>query len=425
VSDRSRRHFAFVRLLSSAVVNQALLSAANFAIGLILIRRTTDAQYGYYILAASAILLLVSLQNAIFKPPLAIRMQRLAPAERDALIGGLYREQRRILPILGAITLVIATILWYAQVLDTRTGPLVLATIAVALPIMHREYFRMVLFAHRRPHEVLRTDIFYVVLMVAGVYVATLTPVPAVAAVVTSGIAAMVSGVLLSRTLCRAGPLNTTGAPGILRSIAPIAMWSTAGATIHWTFSQGYIYLVAATLDVSAVAAIAATRMLMMPINLLSTGIGTLMLPLASGWLHEFGIALLLRRLCLFASGLATATLCYFTAVWLLRDWIFAVVLRKEFAQRDELLVLWGAIFLVVVIRDQLAYMLTAQERFRVLSLLTLVSAVVSLASSYLGMLRYGVAGALVGLLLGELVNITGIAVLSFRKTPHRLTAGA
>ena len=77
LSDRRRRHFAFARLLSSAVVSQALLSAASFAIGLMLIRRTSDLQYGYYILASSAILLLVSLQNAFFNPPLAIRMVRL------------------------------------------------------------------------------------------------------------------------------------------------------------------------------------------------------------------------------------------------------------------------------------------------------------------------------------------------------------
>ena len=78
MSDRRRRTFAFARLLSTAVISQALLSAASFAVGLILIRSTTDVQYGYYILASSAILLLVSLQTGFFNPPLAIRMTRIA-----------------------------------------------------------------------------------------------------------------------------------------------------------------------------------------------------------------------------------------------------------------------------------------------------------------------------------------------------------
>ena len=44
---------------------------------------------------------------------------------------------------------------------------------------------------------------------------------------------------------------------GLLRQIAPGAMWATAGAATHWLFSQSYSYIVAMTLDVTAVAAIA------------------------------------------------------------------------------------------------------------------------------------------------------------------------
>ena len=424
MSDRSRRHFAFARLLSTAVVSQALLSAASFAVGLILIRSTTDDQYGYYILASNAILLLVSLQTGFFNPPLA-RMDQLDRQGRGTLVGGLYRAQYRILPAVGGITILTALGLWYTGMLDAQTGPLVVATAVAALAVLHREYFRMVLFAHRRPHDVLRTDSFYVALMVAGVLVAILTPAPAVTAILTLSLAAAASGILLSQALCRHEPWNTEGTQGMLREIAPLAVWPTAGAAIHWTFSQGYIYLVAGTLDVAAVAAIAATRLLLMPVNLLSTGIGSLMLPLAAGWLHRHGAALLWRRLCLLALVVAAATLCYFALLWLLRDWIFAVVLKKQFAQRDELLMLWGAIFLVMVVRNQLVYLLSAQGRFRGLTLLTLVSAVIALASSYWGMLRFGVAGALVGMLVGELIGVIGTVILSFRKVPQPLTAPA
>jgi len=425
VSDRRRSHFAFARLLSSAITSQALLSAASFSIGLILIRSTSDVQYGYYVLASSAIVLLVSMQNAFFSPPLAIRMSRLDRPGRAELVGGLYRAQRRILPALGGVAVVIALGLWYARALDVHTGPLVLATVFAALAILHREYFRMVLLTHRRPYDVLRTDIVYVVLMVAGVSLVTLTPVPAVTAVFVLGLAAVVSGILLSRTLHRHEPWNMDGAHGVLREIVPLAAWSTAGAGIHWAFSQGYIFLVAGTLDVATVAAIAATRLLMMPVNLLSTGIGSLMLPLAASWLQRHGARLLWRRLCLMALGLGALTLCYFAVLWLTRDWLFAVVLKKEFAQRDELLLLWGAIFLVIVVRNQVVCLLAAQGHFRILTSLTLVIAVISLGSSYWGMLRFGVGGALVGMLIGELINLVGIAILSLRALQRPLPVPA
>ncbi|MBI3544989.1 MAG: capsular biosynthesis protein [Gammaproteobacteria bacterium] len=423
--SQRQRHFAFARLLSSAVISQGLLSIASFSIGLILIRSTTDVQYGYYILASNAILLLASLQNAFFNPPLSIRLNRLDSQGRGQLVGGLYREQRRIFSTGAAVTVVLALVLWYIGVLDVYTGPLVLATVAATLAFLHREYFRMVLFAHRRPQDVLRTDVFYVLLTVVGVSVAVLTPAPAVTAVFMLSVAALVSGVFLARTLHRREPWDMRGAPGILREIVPLAMWSTGGAAIHWAFSQGYIYLVAGTLDVAAVAAIGATRLLLMPMNLLSTGIGSLMLPLSSTWLHQHGASVLWRRLCLLALGLALAMVCYFAVLWWLRDWIYAVVLKKQFAQRDALLILWGVIFLMIVVRDQLVYLLAAQARFRVLTLLTLASAVVSLGASYVGMLRFGVAGALLGIVLGELINVIGIVILSFRTGQDPLPAPA
>jgi O-antigen/teichoic acid export membrane protein len=234
-----------------------------------------------------------------------------------------------------------------------------------------------------------------------------------------------VSGVLLSLTVHHHEPWSRDSAPGVLRQFAPLMAWSTAGAATHWTFGQGYIFLVAATLDVTAVAALAATRLLLMPVNLLSSGIGSLMLPLTSGWLHRHDTALVLRRLCWLATAMATVTLCYFALLWVSRDWIFAVALKKQFAQRDGLLLLWGAVFLVMVVRDPFGYLLAAQGRFRVLTLLTLGSAVLSLAASYAAMQRFGVTGALLGMLVGELINLLGIVVLSFRKPPALVAAPA
>lgn len=415
--NASRQHFAFARLLSSAVISQTLLSAASFGIGLILIRHTSDQQYGYFILASSAIILLVSLQNAFFNPALVTRFTRLEGSERGDLVGGLYREQRRILSALGGIAAAIAAVLWFTGVLDMQTGPLVVATIITALAVLHREYFRMVLLAHRRPLDVLRTDIFYVVLMVAGVFLAIQTFSPAVTAVFVLGLAAIASGFLLSKTLRSHEPWNYQGMPNILREIAPLAAWSTAGAAIHWSFSQGYTYLVAGTLDVTAVAAIAATRLLVMPINLLSSGIGTLMLPLSSGWLHRHGAPLLWRRLMWFGFGLAAIAMCYFVTLWLLRDWIFDMVLKKQFAHRDQLLILWSLAFLVMVVRDQLIYLLVVRGRFHFLTSLAFVTAVLSLTISYWGMLRFGTAGALLGVLAGEIINLAGIVWLSLRET--------
>jgi len=54
------------------------------------------------------------------------------------------------------------------------------------------------------------------------------------------------------------------------------------------------------------------------------------------------------------------------------------------------------------------------RTRYRPLTALTLASAVLSLAVSYLCMVRIGVAGALVGVLSGEILSVAGLAVFGF-----------
>jgi O-antigen/teichoic acid export membrane protein len=313
--------------------------------------------------------------------------------------------------------------LWFAGVLDRYTGPLIIVTIAAALTTLHRNFFRMVLLAHRRPQDVLLTDVCYVVLLLIGVGLAIRLPAPAAGALVVMGAAAAVSGILLARLLWRHEAWNARGAAGILREVAPLAAWSTAGAAIHWAFSQGYIYLAAGTLDLTAVAAIAATRLLLMPVNLLSSGIGTMLLPLTAGWLHHHSATYALRRLAAFALCLACAGLCYFAVLWLARDWIFTVLLQKQFVHRDALLLLWGLAFLPMVIRDQLLYLLVARQRFHQLTSLAFVGASVSLLAGYVFMVQLGVLGAPLGVLVGELINLVGIVALSLRQLSVRQPA--
>jgi O-antigen/teichoic acid export membrane protein len=404
------------RLFSSAVINQAVLSLTSLLAGLVLVRRTPDLQYGYYVLGWNAILLLTSLQNSYFAPPLAVRLTRLDRAGRSDVVGSLYRAQKLILTGLAGAAVAATAMLWLIGLVDHHLALLILAIVAACCAALTREYFRMVLLAYHRPQDVLKCDAVYVVALLAGVNLAPLTPEPAACALATLAVSAALGAQLLSRRLRRHEPWTRASAAGVLREIGRNGLWSSAGAAIHWTFSQGYNYLVAALLGVSAIAAIAATRLLMMPLNLLSTGLGSLMLPLAARWLHQRGPAYVLRRLMSFAIMLAGAGVVYFAVLWLCRDWIFDVILKKHFEHRDALIVLWSGAFMALAMRDQLIYLLVVQARFRLLTSLTTLSAILSLAAIYLGARRLGQVGVPLGVMLGELVSVVGITYFSLRE---------
>jgi O-antigen/teichoic acid export membrane protein len=416
---------ALARAFGSALVMQALLSGTSFLVGFILIRRTSDMQYGYYVLVVNALLLLTTLQGAFIQPQMVVRMTRLDRAGRADLIGGLLREQRRLLPFVAVAGALIIAALWFARLLDGQQSLLLVTATLAAIATLIREFFRMVLFAYRRPQDVLKADALYVALWITGVVLAAYSLEAAIFAVAALAVAAATSTTLLSRSVWRKESWNIRGAPGILRVLAPLGAWSLAGAGIHWALSQGYSYLVAGTLSVQSVAAIAATRLLLMPVNLLSVGIGTQLFPLTADWVHRLGVLPALRRLVLLSAGLVAAALCYFALLWVLREWIFSDLLHKQFAERDPLLLLWCGVFVLMLIRDQLINLLAARERFQLLTAITGASAALSLTFSYFAMLRLGEAGAVAGILIGELANVIGIVVLTCLEARRAVPAPA
>jgi len=411
------RGAGIVRTFSTGLTIQALLSGANFAVGLILIRRTNDLQYSYYILATNALLLLTALQTSFIQPYIVTSITRLdAPGRRD-LVGGLVRVNRLWVPLLCALGVVATVGAWALRWIDLEQMLLIAVSLVAGAAAMAREFFRVTLFAYRRAVEVLRGDLAYVLVLVAGAFVATLTPQPALVAMTAVVLAGLIGRTILRRGLWSHEPWNSRSTEQVVRKIAALGAWAVTGSGIHWLLIQGYSYLVAGVLDVRNVAAIAATRLTLMPVFVLSGGVSMLLFPMTSRWVHDLGAATAARRLVLLVGALAIAALCYMTTMWVLRDWIFAVILKKEFVQRDSLLLLWSAVFLVTLCRDQLATLPAARERFRDMTLLTGASAVVWLVTSYLSMVRFGASGAVVGILAGELVNIAAIIVMIVQET--------
>lgn len=414
-----------VRMFGSAVVAQVLLSAASFAVGLILIRRTSSVQYGYYVLIINAVLLMVSLQGAFIQPQLVTRLYATDALGRADLVGGLYGDQRRVLLWLASATLLSSPLLLLVRLIDWDQT-LILASAAIAVvAALNREFFRMVLLAHRLVLPVLRADAVYVALLVAGALIATLSPDPAATAACTLAASACVGAVLCAHALGRFEPWKGSGARGFLRELAPLGTWSSLGAGVYWLVSQGYNYLVAGLVSVSAVAAIATTRLTMMPVGLLSVGVGTIMLPTTAHWLNTHGTAVTLRRLVLFGLALMCATALYFVVLWSLRDWIFAQVLRKQVPHRDALLLLWWGITSLGVLRDQLVCLLSVRHRFRSLTTISMGNATVSLLIIYLGIRQLGIVGVLLGLLAGEALNVAGLIALSIREVRISYRAAA
>lgn len=419
------RGAATLRTLGTGLIMQALLSAANFAVGLILIRRTSDLQYSFYVLATNALLLLTALQTSFIQPYIVSSLTSMdAPARHD-LVGALIRTNRHWVPVVCGAAIALVAGLWAVQVIQTPIALLIAMCLVAGGMALTREFFRVTLFAYRRPAGVLPADLAFVTVLVTSAFIATLTDNSAVVAVAGVGLAQLTGFLILRKALWTHEPWNTHTTEHILGKIAAAGAWAIAGSGIHWLLIQGYSYLVAGVLDVRDIASIAATRLTLMPVFVLSGGVSMLLFPMTSRWVHELGTRAASRRLLMLVAGLGAAALIYMVTMWLLRDWIFTVMLKKQFTHRDSLLLLWSAVFLVTLCRDQLATLPASRARFRDMTLMTGVSAIVWLLTSYLAMLRYGPSGAVMGILAGELINIGGIIFMVFKETRIHTTVPA
>jgi O-antigen/teichoic acid export membrane protein len=407
-------------MLSGGVAVQILTSGSNFIVGLLLIRRTSDIEYGSYVLITTAVVMATTLQGSFIQPPMLIRLTRSDRDGRAALIGGLYRDQNRLVPLLLIPLLAIVLFLSSTGRLDVRLAVMLVAGTAAMMTTLHREFFRMALFAYRLPNAVLRADTVYCLLLVGGAALATLGSFPAAFTALSMAVAALVGRYLLSKSLWRHESWNRKAPYGMLREIFHQGAWSAFGGGMHYLFGQGYTYIVAGSLSVSAVAALAATRLAILPVNLLSNGIGAVMLPTVAKWNHAQRASVVLRRVTLFAFGLMALMGAYLVVMWLTRDWIFTHILKKKFADRDLLLVVWSVISLVTVFRDQFMYFLVVRGRFQSTSSVTFACAVVSLTTTFIAVHHFGAIGAPIGVLTGETLNILGTGVLSVREARAR-----
>ena len=239
---------------------------------------------------------------------------------------------------------------------------------------------------------------------------------PALTTALTLGVSAIIGGWLLSLAVKRLGGWNIRGSPKIFSELVPFGFWALVGAAIHWSFAQGFLYIVAGTLDVTAVAAVSATRLLLMPVNLMSSGLGSITFPTVSHWVRDLPVHDVFKRLCLLAAGIAGLATLYIATMWFARDWIFTNVTKGHFAHRDTLLAMWSLVFLLMAVRDQMLFLPAACGRYRIMAALTLLTAVLSLVTTYVCMKRFGVVGALTGVLAGEAFNILCFIALSLRE---------
>jgi O-antigen/teichoic acid export membrane protein len=405
-----------LHFFGAGVIDQIVLSGANFLAGLLMIRHTSDVAYGQFVLAQSTMLLLVSAQSAWLTGPLSIVVPKKTPSEKTLAIGTMRFSQARFLRRLGAALLLATAAGWLIGLLKPGTALVTAGIVLACWAALQREYLRGALIMWKRPNQLLRTDVVYAACLVGCVLVATFCPS-------STGIFA-IGALLVSARIAEAVSYRTLGAdPGwisaeakpLWKELRPIGLWSTVGSVTYWIFAQSYNYILASRFDLTAVTSVNAARLLLTPIFVFTIGINNVLVTSTANWLADVGLTKTLRRLVLVLLTITALDLIYIGFAWSFRGWLITSVLHKTIADRDTLLLLWASIVLIALPREILQAVLFASGQVKSMTWLIAVSAVTSLALTWYGLGHWGTAAVLIGQIAGECVNVLGLAWMLYR----------
>lgn len=406
-----------MRLFSTAVAGQVVLSGTNFLVGFILIRFTSDRDYGMYVLVTSSLLLLTSAQNAWLVGPLAVLVPRMSADERRGVLTSVKSWQRHVLQYAAIALLAVPLVGYLLGKFDILVTVVIGCGILAGWAGLRREYLRVVLLIYSRPRGLLAADAIYAAALVISIALALrVGHAVIVGAVLGLALAAWV-GAAVAHQLLAADPGWVPGdAAPVWPEIRRLGRWSLVGTIIYWFLGQSYSSLLAARLDLKAVADVNAARLMLMPAFVLSIGVTSLLGPSAAAWYAESGVRALVRRLALFVIGVGALDLFYFSIIWLARNWLMHTVLHKNIADQDRLLVLWGGVAVVGLVRDVLQCALFAMGRMKSMALQLAYSAAAALVVTWFGFAWWGASAVLIGQIFGEVVNLAGILGLLRRS---------
>lgn len=411
MAERSTTELSSRRLLIhslASLIDQALLSGLNFALGLILVRLATKEAYGVYAQLYVAGIFASTFIEALITGPLTTIAPGKTEQERARLIGLLLRFQwmlsLSLALLFGLGTGVVASLTG----IDTHPVLLAVSFAIYVFTNAQREYHRSVSFIEAKPREVLQTDIAYALGVAAGVGILLLTGYLTVPAVLLVLGLANVVGMWRSAEYPAAGkqPQDRIAFREAVTEVLRRGRWALPGAMVAWATNYSYLYLAAAALGVAATAELNASRLLLMPISLTVLAWSRVARPMVSrlfiarDWKH------LDRLAWASVAGIELLTIAYVAVLWLTLPWLQAHVLGEKYHGLEPLVLAWGGYFAINAARWIGSSWLTSNDQYKLLLWSGIASLIIMLIATSIALPLYGAWGAVLALIIVEAFDL-------------------
>lgn len=396
------------RYLTSAI-EQALWSLLNLGVNLLLIRLIAPEQYGAFAFWTNTAFIVSSVQNALTLVHLSVEAGDGMSEPRLSLERLMHRVTQ-ILLVVSALG-----VLAMALVLQVRGNPVGAPAAALFVPaFLIQQYVRGLAFSRGQPTAAAVQTGSVLALAAVLLTVGQLTLAPMSANLILT-IMASAYGIVGAVTYLRAtraqGSLPWNRLGGYVAYIKQSG-WVFLGVTTTELLARFYVFAVTAAHGPAALAALAATQLLLRPIPLL-----------AASWSMVARTDLVRRReggdwrgfnlliVVTLAGGAAVAAgwtaLVHFA--WRpLADLLF----HGKYADDSWMVWLWGVSALINFSQITIGIGLQVLRAFKVLAIANTVASLTAVAAILVCMHLYGPGGAIGGTVIGQALELAVMATL-------------
>lgn len=393
-----------IRRTVISVVDQALLSATNFAFGITLIRFATKEEYGLYSQLINLQPLLSPFHAGVFVNAYLAIASRMSDPRRSQYRSGMARVEIAFTLLSSVIAAVgmfaVARLLGLALPWTTSV-----AAAAALLGLWWREFARARNYVDLQPERVLRLDAGYAL----GVICAT--AIGAWKGITSAEYALGCAG--LAAILVASGPVLAAARSGITDLVtmkADLAQswrtgrWDVFSSFLTWGYAQTYVYFAAIQGGLVGAAEISAGRLLAMPLALLWASYGNVLVPSAARLFSEGSpgaVRTLARRSVLLVVGCSVA---YGVVLVLLLPLAQRLLFGDRFPHIRTLAVLWVVYFSCTGVNTIAACLLRSALEFQQIFVRYVLSCTVAIALLATSLLFDSVCAPIVALTAVELV---------------------
>jgi O-antigen/teichoic acid export membrane protein len=387
-----------------AAIDQGLLSAINLGVQIFLINMVTKNEYGNYSLAFSIIMYLMSFQNAVVNTPITVTIAAKTEEIKARYISSIFSGQLIVLSILLVLGVLTATIL-YSLGLGSEESLLIASLSIASFGILNREFLRAYFFAEEEPARVLKLDLYYGIMylsLIACSYFLFGVSVPLI--IIFMGFAAGFDSLILNKRF----KIDFTKKL-IKESYAEnwqMSKWSLLSVTLTHLQNYAYLYVIGILLGSSAMAEVSASRLLLMPLALITVGWGNVVRPYGSKLREQNQLRKFFKNLVLAGAIFPLIILIVTAILYLNSNWLLKFVFTKDYESVFQYLIYWALLSSAEFLRLNANYGLQVIKKFKSIAKVNASAAVFVLLLTILLTSEYQIIGALIASLIGQIFFI-------------------